>query len=170
MPNLKERIEEDDRFFDSAIDSHGYAPHMRDYDIVIERPAANPYGGGSYVEGRYRYRFTHCPEVRVTSALGDDVWRESWDEHFIDFAAWERAGEPEGFVWGVGWSVAYPGLSYVVDSALAASWSRRLGREMHEVGAESNAFALRLVCHDLVVRRLAVGDPVTGELTPVVEA
>ena len=140
---------------------------MRDYDIVIEVPAANPHGGGSYVEGRYRYRFTHCPEARVTTAVRDDVWQESCGDDFIDFDAWRRVGEPPGFVWGVCWAVAYPGLSYVAGSVLARSWSARMGREMHEVRVESNAFELRLVCDDLVVQRIAVGDPVTGRLTQV---
>ena len=33
--------------------------------------------------------------------------------------------------------------------------------------ARPYVYALRLVCHDLRVARLAVGDPLTGELTPV---
>lgn len=167
MTKLRERIEQDEVFLDSTIVSHGFAPHLRDYDIVIEVPAAKPDGSGSYIEGRYRYRFTHCPEVHVTSAVRDDVWQESWDDHFIEYAAWENAGAPSGFVWGVGSADAYPGLSYVPDSPLADSWTKRLGRDMHEVCVESNAFVLRLVCHDSHVERLAVGDPVTGELTPI---
>jgi hypothetical protein len=169
MSNVKELIDQDDLFFDSAIVSHGYASFLRDYDIVIEVPAATPDGSGSYIEGRYRYRFTHCPEVQVTSAVRDDVWPISWEDHFTDYQAWERAGEPMGFVWGVCWADAYPGLSYVAGSQLAESWSRRLGREMHEVCVESNAFVLRLVCHDIRMEKIAVGDPVTRELTPLDE-
>lgn len=58
----------------------------------------------------------------------------------------------------------YPGLSYVTNSALAVSWAERLGHEMHEVMVETNTFVLRLVCHDLRVQQLAVGDPVTRTL------
>ena len=38
---------------------------------------------------------------------------------------------------------------------------------MHEVAIETNVFTLRLVCHDLRVDQLAVGDPWTRELTPI---
>jgi hypothetical protein len=43
----------------------------------------------------------------------------------------------------------------------------RLAREMHEVAIETSAFTLRIVCHDLRVDQLAVGDPWTRELTPI---
>jgi hypothetical protein len=185
MTDLREHIEKDELFLDSAIVFHGYAQYLRDYDIVIDVPAALPPGvplvrqttastviplgdsAGSYIMGRYRYRFTHCPEVRVTSRVGDETWRRSWDDLFIDYETWERAGNPEGFVWGVNWADAYPGLEYVGGSELAASWSERLAREMHEITVESNTFALQLVCHDLCIDQLATGDPITQVLSPV---
>jgi hypothetical protein len=52
--------------------------------------------------------------------------------------------------------VAYPGLRYVKRSSLAREWTSRLRREMNEVTIETEAFHLRLVFHDLVVRK--VGD------------
>jgi hypothetical protein len=55
---------------DSALIEHRYAPHLRDYEVTIDVPAAKHDGGGeSYFEGRYVYRFTHCPEVHVTTPL-----------------------------------------------------------------------------------------------------
>lgn len=185
MTGLKERVENDELFLDSAIIFHGYAPYLRDYDVVVDVPAALPPGipvvrqttastviplgdsAGSYIMGRYRYRFTHSPEVHVTSRVSDDTWRRSWDDLFTDYETWETAGNPEGFVWGVSWAVAYPGLEYVGGSELAASWAERLGREMHEITVESNTFALRMVCHDLRIDQLATGDPVTQVLSPV---
>jgi hypothetical protein len=173
MANLRERIEADERFFDSAIVSHGFTEYLRDYDVVIDVPAALPpevpIGDttGSYIQGRYRYRFTHCPEVRVSTEVRDEVWQYSWDDVFIDNEAWEAAGNPEGFVWGVNWADADPGLSYVTDSPLAVSWSERLAQEMHEIAIETNTVALRLVCYALRINQLAVGDPWTRELTPL---
>jgi hypothetical protein len=38
---------------------------------------------------------------------------------------------------------------------------------MHEVMIETNTFLLRLVCHDLRVQQLAVGDPATQTLQPL---
>ena len=170
MASFPERIESDELFFDSGIVSHGYALHLRDYDVVIDVPAALPPDvpigdtTGSYIKGRYRYRFTHCPEAHIVSCVADESWRRSWDDVFIDYEAWEAAGNPEGFVWGVNWADAYPGLSYVTNSLLATSWTERLDNEMHEVAVETNTFVLRLVCHDLQIHRLAVGDPRTQTL------
>ncbi len=127
MPSFRERIDGDELLFDSVIVAHGYAPHLRDYDVVIDVPAALPPGVpigdtvGSYIMGRYRYRFTHCPEAHVTSSVDDDSWRVSWDDVFIDFKEWEAANNPEGVVWGLKFADAYPGLSYVSESSLAAS-------------------------------------------------
>jgi hypothetical protein len=171
--NVRELIEQDELFFDSAIISHGYAPHMRDYDIVIDRPAALPDGVpigesvGSYIEARYRFRFTHCPEVQVKTEVPDEAWREAWDDIFTDYQAWKRAGNPEGFVWGVNWTEAYPGLRYIADSPAAASWTERLGHEMHEAWVVTGVFILRLVFHELRIDQLAVGDPLTRELKPL---
>ena len=156
-----------DPIFDSAILSHGFTPYMRDYDLIIEVPGVRPDGTGSYIEGRYRYRFTHCIEAAVRSNVRPEVWRESWGDEFIDYTAWQEAGEPAGFLWAVEWAGAYPGVEYVPDLEGASSWSEAVGKPMHGIRIETNAYAIDLVCHDLAVTRLAAGDPTTGELTPV---
>lgn len=38
---------------------------------------------------------------------------------------------------------------------------------MHEIQIETNAYVLRLVCHDLRVDQLAADDPTTEEPTPI---
>jgi hypothetical protein len=48
--------------------------------------------------------------------------------------------EPDGYVWGTNWSVAYPGLRAVPDSAQAAEWSRRLGKQMFEATLATDRF------------------------------
>jgi hypothetical protein len=148
VAGVKERIEHDELLFDSAVVSHGYAPHLRDYHVVVELG-----------HGRWLYRFTHCPEAHVTTAVTDEAWRHSWDEQFTDYEAWEEAGAPEGFVWGVCWAEAYPGISYVDGSERARRWSERLAHEMHEAAIETNAFRLGLVFHDLVVEQIGHADP-----------
>ena len=37
---------------------------------------------------------------------------------------------------------------------------------MHPIRIETNAYWIDLVCHDLVITQLAVGDPRTGDLNP----
>jgi hypothetical protein len=162
---VRERIEQDSLLFDSAVVSHGFAPFLRDYDVVIEVPAAKPDGSSSYIMGRFRYRFTHCPEAHANSTVDTEIWRRSWDDLFTDYQAWEAAGAPAGYVWGVRYAAAYPGMSYVALSASARQWTEQLDREMHEVRIETNAWVLRLVFHDLRVEQLAAGDPTTGALT-----
>lgn len=157
--------------FDQAIVEHGFTLHLRDYDLIVDRVASLPKGEldvasdrHSYVEARYRYRFTHCVAATVETKLTDETWRVSWDDHFTDLDAWKRAGEPEGFVFGVRWADAYPGGRLVHESALARDWSGRLGHQMHEAVIETNTYTLRLVFHDLRVTRIAVGDATTGDL------
>jgi len=170
VTTFAERIEgEDERFVDSWVDSHGFTSYNRDYDVVITTVAALPpevpIGDttGSYLEGRYRYRFTYCTEANESTAVPDETWQESYDDVFTDYEIWQAAGMPEGFVWGQP-ADTYPGLSYVADSPRAALWTERLKRAMHEILIETNKFTLRLICHDLQVERLALGDPITGEL------
>jgi len=50
--------------FDSAIVPHGFAPHMRDYDVIVEVPLRSQTARAA-IAGRYRYRFTHCVEAHV---------------------------------------------------------------------------------------------------------
>jgi len=57
-------------------------------------------------------------------------------------------------VWGADWSNAYPGLSIPDQSDLADHWTRRLGKEMVEVGLETDRFLLRLVFHSVLWRKL----------------
>jgi hypothetical protein len=153
-----------DPLFDSAVVRHGFTPYMRDYDVIVEVPAAKPDGSGSYIEGQYRYRFTHCVEAHVETTVKPDAWRFSWTDEFTNYSAWERAGSPGGFVWGVEFSDAYPGASLVADSQRAAEWSEKLDRAMYEIEIETNAFLINLVCHDFRIDQLAVGDPTTGDL------
>lgn len=141
---------------------------MRDYDVHLQVMAANPKAAPhtdhhSYTQGLYRYRFTHCPEVSVESRLPAAGW-QGWDDVFLSYEAWEKAGNPEGYLWAVEYAVAYPGLSYVEGSETASDWSERLGHEMHEVVIETNVFALRMICHSLDVTQTAWGNPETRRL------
>jgi hypothetical protein len=153
--------------FDMSILEHHFTPYLRDYDIIVESYAADPRGTGSYAEGLYRYRFDHCPLVHVETAVSDESWKVSWDDHFTDHDAWRAAGEPSGYVWGVNYSDAYPGPKYIHDSSLAAEWSRRLGKLMHEVVIETNGHNVRIIFHDVSIRKIARGDPRTRELEPL---
>lgn len=149
---MKEKLAEYGGFLDVGILSHGFASHMRDYDIVFEAL----WGKKEWADakGTYRLRFSHCPEATTTTAVSDASWRKAWSDVFIDYSDWLAAGEPEGFVWGVCWSMAHPGLSYIDDSPRAKLRSERLGRQMHEVSIATEAFEIRIVFHDFKVTKL----------------
>jgi len=160
--SMVERIDGDKLLSDSAIISYGSAPYFRDYDVIVDVTTADP-TGGSYIKGRYRFRFTHCVEATVQT-IGTP---NAWDDVFTDYAAWEAAGSPEGFVWGVNWAEAYPGMSYVKDSESAREWTEKLGHEMHEVLINTNTFDINLIFHDLRIDLLEKGTPGQKGLTPV---
>lgn len=121
---------------------------MRDYEVVLAVPR-----GPQHV-----FRFSHCPFVEVITGVRDDVWRYSWDDVFTDYSAWEAAGQSKGYVWGVCYSLAYPGPTYLEDSKLAEEWTSRLGSLMHEVLIQTNGHDIRLVFHDLHITELREGD------------
>ena len=106
--------------------------------------------------GRYRYLFTHCVIAEYETLVQKETWPISWDDLFIDYDIWEKSGAPGGFVWGVCWASAYPGLEYFKNSERAGLWATQLGHEMHEVSIETNAYMLRLIFHE--VRVVKVGD------------
>jgi hypothetical protein len=173
MPSVEDRLKSDDLVFDSVVVSHGYAENLRDYQIVIDKPEPLPSGvpvgdsTGFYLEGRYRYTFTHCVEARVGTSVRDEIWRESWDDLFLSHEAWQAAGKPEGFGWWAGSADAYPGLSYVAGSEVAKEWSSRLRHDMHEIILETNVFTLRLIFHVYRVEKTWQGDPTTQEVMPL---
>ena len=149
---VKERLADYGGFVDVGILNHGFAPHMRDYDIVFEAL----WGTKEWADakGTYRLRLTHCPEATTTTAVSDSGWKQAWSDTFIDYSQWLAGGEPPGFVWGVCWSTAYPGLSYIDDSPRAQHWSERLGKPMHEVRITTEAFQICVVFHDFTVTKL----------------
>lgn len=150
---VKERLAEYGDFIDVGILSHGFAPHLRDYDVMFEALWGEKKWGDA--KGTYRLRFSHCPEATILTRVPDAGWKRAREDVFIDYGQWVAAGEPDGFVWGVCWSMAYPGLNYIDDSLRARQWSERLERPMHEVTIETEAFQLRLVFHEFTVTKLS---------------
>ena len=122
---------------DFGVMSYGFAPHGRDYVFVLEV-------GGA---GTYELTLTHVVEMKYETRVRDDVWPASWDDVFVDYAAWETAGEPNGYVWGNNWSLAYPGLHVADNDPLAAQWTDRLGRSMYAMAIETDRFKISIIFH-----------------------
>lgn len=133
---------------DFAVFERGFAPYGRDYVIVVQDSLGKD-------PGTHEITFTHMVQLEYETRVRDDVWPGSWTEEFIDYQAWLNAGEPDGYVWGANWSNAYPGLAAVEPSTVAAEWSERLGKPMHEATLETEQFLLRLVFHSIRSRKLS---------------
>jgi hypothetical protein len=133
---------------DFAVLEHRFAIHGRDYILLIE-------DGLSSNRGQHEITFTHCVLAEYETRVMDEVWPKSWGDEFTDYEVWTSAKEPEGYVWGTNWSLAYPGIRAIRDSANATEWSRRLGKQMFEATLETDRFRLRLIFHSIRVRKVS---------------
>ena len=139
--------------FDQSIVFHGFAEHLRDYDVFIYA-TADPRTG---IKPEYlRYRFTHCVRASVKTAISQEVWARSLDARLLDHQAAIESGV-EGYVWGVNFQVLYPGMSLQQGSTEAAEWAGRLGMPFHEAHIETNGHNVELVFSDLVVTNVEAG-------------
>ncbi|MGO4856908.1 YxiG-like protein [Arthrobacter sp. 2MCAF14] len=140
--------------FDDEIAFHGFAEHMRDYDVFVSVTADPSIGiGTDYL----RYRFTHCVRATVTSAVAPSVWKRSLDERLTDYEAFTAAGDLNGYVWGVNYQVLDPGMTLLGQSSEASGWTEQLGIPFHEARIQTNGHNLELVFSDLVVERMEPG-------------
>ena len=137
-----------DDIYDVAIIKHGFTDYVRDYMFEIE---ANWIGD---LAGKYNLIFKHCYELIYKTLIDDDTIKQSWSDMFIDFEIWEKNNEPEGFVWGTNWSLAYPGFKEIVDSEKAKVWSKKLGKEMKEVNLQSNSFEINLIYESWSLKKI----------------
>ncbi|HKF48130.1 MAG TPA: hypothetical protein VKB38_12285 [Terracidiphilus sp.] len=143
--------------YDFAVMEHGFAPHGRDYRFVIEDTLCK-------VPGTYELTFTHVVNLSYETRVSDTSWPISWADEFTDYAKWQAAGEPEGYVFGTNWSLAYPGMTILHDTPEAKNWSTRLQRTMHSVRIETDRFSISLIFGG--VRHQKVSDE-TGTLRKV---
>ena len=150
---LDERLPE----MDVGVMEHGFAQHGRDYVFVLEDSISNR-------PGTYRLTLTHVVELHLTTAVDADVWQRSWSDEFINYAGWEAAGEPDGYVFGTNWSLAYPGLHTVDDDPNAASWSAKLGRPMHAASLHTDRFKISLVFHGVKLEQVGDRAPTVSQV------
>ena len=137
---------------DFGVMHHGFAPHGRDYILVVQ------------AAGTYELTLTHVVEQHYETRVRDDVWPKSWDDRFTDYAMWEAAGCPEGYVWGTNWSLAYPGLDTPDDDPAAGRWSQRLGKQMYGVVIGTDRFKLSVVFHSARTKKLSDHSSVVGRV------
>ena len=64
--------------YDFGIMNHGFLPHGRDYQFLLESAFAKD-------PGRYLVQFTHVPELSYLTNVTDDVWPRSWGDELVDY-------------------------------------------------------------------------------------
>jgi len=133
---------------DFGVMDHAFVEHGRDYSFLIEASMGKD-------PGRHQLQFTHVTDLTYTTAVANDVWVQSWGEEFVVYQSWLEAGEPDGYVWGTCWSMAWPGMSAVEPSSKADEWSRRLGKPMYEAKIQTDRFCITLVFHSLRTRKIS---------------
>jgi hypothetical protein len=141
---------------DFAVLQHEFARHGRDYLMFTENNAAAD-------AGRHKITFTHCVRADLQTRVEDAIWGKSWGNEFIDYEEWIKANEPDGYVWGTNWSLAYPGLRAIYDSPEAAAWSTRFGKPMFEITLETDRFVLRLIFHSILCEKISAQTDVVSK-------
>jgi hypothetical protein len=136
--------------YDFGVLEHGFVPHGRDYRFLIEDSLCSK-------PGTYELIFTHVVDLRYETRVSERVWKTSWTDEFTDYAVWKAAGEPEGYVFGTNWSLAYPGLTAPSESIDAQNWADRLERPMYAASIETDRFLITLVFSDVLHRKISDG-------------
>ncbi|MBC3540839.1 hypothetical protein ACFSC6_22130 [Rufibacter sediminis] len=137
-----------DDFIDGAILSHGFLPYKRDYFFHIETLWREP------LAGQYLLVFRHCYEMNFQIITGGETLLQSWDDCFTNMEEYEKAGEPEGYVWGTNWANAYPGFSVLENSRRAQDWALKLSKPMQEVQLEAEIMKFNFVFFDWTLKKL----------------
>ncbi len=130
--------------FDGVLLSHAYTRYMRDYELVVENHV------GPTERGTYSYLFKYCVESNISTSLSGTTYRKLLDDRLI---VYETGKDLDGYVWGVNWSLLYPGWERVSPSENATNWEREIGIEFHEVSIQSTAYNITLVFSDLVITK-----------------
>ena len=143
MPTVREILERHS-FDDAAVLRHGWVDYMRDYELLVGTVK------GPTDPTVHRYQFVGCVEATCQTALSPETFTRSLSDRFVLAGPdYPDQDDPDGFIWGVRWAAAYPGLAYVANGERARYWSELLGRTMHETFLETNAYSLLLVFADV---------------------
>jgi hypothetical protein len=134
--------------FDFGVLEHGFAPHGRDYRFVIQDSLCSD-------PGTYELVFTHVVDLRYETRVSDEVWQTSWTDEFTNYSNWMASGEPEGYVFGTDWSLAYPGIEALASAPEAQCWSERLQHPMYSASIETDRFLVSLVFSNVSHRKIS---------------
>jgi hypothetical protein len=140
---VKEILERED-FYDAVITRHGFTDYMRDYDLIVGARNGLPN------TDVHKYQFLGCVEACCETKLGKDFELSISDDFVYSGPDYPNKPDPYGFIWGVRFAETWVGgLKYIDNGERAKYWSKVIGRNMHEVSIETNAYSLHLVFADI---------------------
>lgn len=140
---VKEILKRED-FYDAAIMRHGFTDYMRDYEIIVGARNGPPN------TDMHKYQFIGCVEAHYETKLGRDFELSIQDDFVYSGPDYPNKPDPDGFIWCVRFAETWAGgLKYIDHGERAKYWSKAIGRNMHEVTIETNAYLLRLVFADI---------------------
>lgn len=142
MITVKELLKRES-FFDAAIVRHGFTDYIRDYEIIVAARNGPPN------TDVHKYQFIGCVEAHYQTKLNGLFAQSLSDEFVYSGPDYPDKENPDGFIWGVRFADAYPGMEYLETGERAGYWSGLMGRKMHEITVETNAYLLRLVFADV---------------------
>src|SRR5262245_48375694 len=115
---------------DATICRHGFTDYMRDYDVIVGARNGPPN------TDLHRYQFIGCVEARYETVLEKWFNQSISDDFVLSGPDYPEKDDPDGFIWGVRFSVPQVGFEYIENGERAKYWSEKIGRKMHEVVVE----------------------------------
>lgn len=141
---VKDKLEKYD-LFDQSIIRHGMLEYIRDYEII-------GYLSGKEFDFELQYVFKGCikSDFQIKVAPKDF----SLDERLLDLAKQNEPNYPKAFIWGVNFSVVYPGWTLLDDSNELRELEKLYGIKFYKIHFETNAYDLALIFHDVEMKQI----------------
>ena len=141
---VKDKLEKYN-FFDQLIIRHGMLEHIRDYEIIGQ------------LDGRIfgfdlQYIFKGCikSDFQIKVAPKDF----SLDERLLDLTRQNEPNYPQKFIWGVNFSVVYPGWTLFEHTDELKELEKLYGIKFYKIHFETNAYDLMLIFHDVEIKQM----------------
>jgi hypothetical protein len=119
----------------------------RDYEII-------GYLTGEEVDTEIQYIFKGCikSDYQITVAPSDF----SMDEILLDASLQNEPNYPKAFIWGVNYSVVYPGWILIEDTGELKELEKLYGIRFYEIQIQTNAYNLTLIFNDLETKEIKI--------------
>ena len=144
---IKEKLIKYD-LFDQAITRHGILENIRDYEII-------GYLSGLEFDEEVQYIFKGCIKADYKVKVRSEYY--SMDDRLLDPTGQDEPDYPKAWVWGVNYTLVYPGWTLTEDSAELKLLEQSYGFKFYQIYFDTNTYDLTLTFHDVetkLIRRI----------------